>query len=434
MSADDELPSAFFVEDDVYVDTNDFQRPEIQPTIAAIPAHATFNNRISSNQQTQATNIIEMCKCVPPTVARVEFVRSDTANKGKPYYKCGNFPYKDCKFFKWVNIASTTANASAPLPAMPSLLNSSASFKRSRPDESSDALREAHARMASAPIEVFNANLPAQATASSSYPQNVPPNCSCIPPTAGKLCTSKKENANKGRQFYSCELSYGTPGRCNFFQWADLKEVFPPQAREEVSTNDMCRVPHSLDSTGESAKRGYAAEAAFEAAAMAHGYTVTRTSELVDVILHVDFLLKKGPCQEVWQTVDVKAAKKRSRGDLNVQYEYVWLELHGVHSNCNGYLIDGWATHIAFELEQMFLVVDRRALLQWACKKLEAEKQMHIDGATGAVQPTHIVTRPEEAIYKCYQREGRHDIVTLASVDDIRQSGVPCYELPKGNP
>lgn len=97
-------------------------------------------------------------------------------------------------------------------------------------------------------------------------------------------------------------------------------------------------------------------------------------------------------------TYDVKAARKISRSDAEVQYDYTWVELRNVRG-LGGWLV-GEAERIAFELQDEFLIVDRIALFEWITKNLKPEVG--------------------KGIYERYQRQNRSDLITLVPMHDIR--------------
>lgn len=108
-------------------------------------------------------------------------------------------------------------------------------------------------------------------------------------------------------------------------------------------------------------------------------------------------------------TYDVKAARRISRTDAEVQYDYTWVELRNVRG-LGGWLV-GEAEKIAFELHDSFLIVDRIALFELI---------------TANIQP--VVGKGP---YERYQRQDRNDLITLVPIADMRK--IDSYTIPKFN-
>jgi hypothetical protein len=108
---------------------------------------------------------------------------------------------------------------------------------------------------------------------------------------------------------------------------------------------------------------GEASEQLFRSSVEARGHTVNPSSEKENVHDHIDFhvLLKTGETI----TVDVKAAKSTNRGGP-IDYTVILLEHANVRGNTGW--IHGKASHIAFEMEEYFLLVNRGELLALAMK------------------------------------------------------------------
>lgn len=152
-------------------------------------------------------------------------------------------------------------------------------------------------------------------------------------------------------------------------------------------------------------ERGERAETQFARIAASRGWKVTTSVDRQDIDEHWDVLIEKGAER---YCVDVKAMKRIKRSDADVQDRWVWIELRGVREGERGWLYGGHADWIAFERAKSFVIVERKALAALVLK---------------LVDPKAIVTSPEFAQYKIYQRPHRHDKLTLietAQLDTIR--------------
>lgn len=146
---------------------------------------------------------------------------------------------------------------------------------------------------------------------------------------------------------------------------------------------------------------GFSAEVNFKQLAEEKGYSV-RIARREEQFSHVDFILTKG--KDEWR-VDVKGAKRKKRTDDSVDYSIVWCEI----KNGNGG--EGWltkakngATTIAFELENEFVIVSRKDLLDLVKKLCNLEK---------------MVAQSKNALYCGYKRFGRRDLLTLIKTEDL---------------
>ena len=91
------------------------------------------------------------------------------------------------------------------------------------------------------------------------------------------------------------------------------------------------------------------------------------------------------------------------RKDSAVQDEHVWIELHGVRKDDNGWLY-GKADLIAFELKNSFRIVRRADLLSLVKNLVDFNTR---------------VEKPIEALYKLYSRSGRSDSLTIIRAEDL---------------
>ena len=103
---------------------------------------------------------------------------------------------------------------------------------------------------------------------------------------------------------------------------------------------------------------------------------------------HIDFALEK---DKVKFTVDVKSKKRISSQNENHNQEWLWVEFAG-HSGKPGWLY-GQASHIAFQLEDGFLLVSRKPLADFC------ESKINLNAPTW-----EWATDPQEAKYKLYRR------------------------------
>lgn len=144
---------------------------------------------------------------------------------------------------------------------------------------------------------------------------------------------------------------------------------------------------------------GLAAEDRFDGLALIHGMASARVSTSDNIMKHVDRRIVIGTTS---YGVDVKAMKMCQRGG-EVDEAALWLEFKGITGH------DGWmkgsANFLAFEVSNGFMLVGRAMLLRW-CRK---------------VVKNEMVSTPEDALYKLYQRDGREDLMTKVLVDDVKK-------------
>jgi hypothetical protein len=150
----------------------------------------------------------------------------------------------------------------------------------------------------------------------------------------------------------------------------------------------------------DSLELGQNAESSFALAAVKHGWTIEPASEDSNINEHFDYIMSKDGKSF---RVEVKSRKRMGRGDLDVQDKYVWVEIHGVRKDDQGWLY-GNADLIAFEMTTSFRLV-RRADLAALIGKL--------------VDFNAMVDTPKDALYKLYSRAGRHDLLTMIKSSDL---------------
>jgi hypothetical protein len=142
-------------------------------------------------------------------------------------------------------------------------------------------------------------------------------------------------------------------------------------------------------------ERGERAETQFARIAVSRGWKVTTATSRQDIDEHWDVLIEMNGER---QRVDVKAMKRINRRDAQPQDAWVWIELRGVREGERGWLFGGKSDWIAFERLQSFVIVPRTTLAKLVLKMVDARA---------------IVSAPELARYKVYQRSHRPDKLTL---------------------
>lgn len=100
--------------------------------------------------------------------------------------------------------------------------------------------------------------------------------------------------------------------------------------------------------------------------------------------------------------IDVKSLKKISRSDAEVQEDYHYLEIKNVRGEHSS-LYNDFTTHLAFELFDCYILVEKEKLQDLVKRKVKKE----------------FVTQAKDSLYKLYQREGRKDIITLVKSLDL---------------
>ena len=149
----------------------------------------------------------------------------------------------------------------------------------------------------------------------------------------------------------------------------------------------------------DSLELGEKAEARFVEIAHRSGWKVAASTKAENIDEHWDYQIKKG---EEKYKVEVKSAKRVHRDDDKIQFEYTWVEIHGVRPKDTGWLF-GKADFIAFEKQNSFIFVKRLDLLAVVNKKVNLVAK---------------VRDPKDALYKIYRRDGRKDKLTLLPASD----------------
>lgn len=149
----------------------------------------------------------------------------------------------------------------------------------------------------------------------------------------------------------------------------------------------------------ENMELGLKTESLFEEVAKKENFIVRKSSLSEDRHKHIDFFLEQDHFK---YSVDVKARKKTTRGDVKVNDEWTWIEFKNVLGR-KGWLY-GEADYIAFERADDFLMVNRENLVKFCEDKVDLKT---------------MVSKPYLAEYKVYQRQGRKDLITRVRMDDL---------------
>ena len=152
----------------------------------------------------------------------------------------------------------------------------------------------------------------------------------------------------------------------------------------------------------DSLELGERAEGLFATMARKLGWQVSPSSRDENIDEHWDFQIAKG--EENFK-VEVKSAKRVDRSDNGIQFNFTWVEIHGVRPKDTGWLF-GKADLIAFERESAFIFVKRLDLLKVVNNKVNLVAK---------------VDNPRDALYKIYRRDGRKDKLTLLPSSDIEE-------------
>lgn len=146
----------------------------------------------------------------------------------------------------------------------------------------------------------------------------------------------------------------------------------------------------------ESFKQGTKIEHQFAKLMISNGFLIKKSTENQDMKDHYDLILTK---DNIEYLVDVKAMKRLRRSDTFPNENIHYVELKNVLGQL-GWLY-GKATHIAFELNDYFVMVDISDLQALIARKVKKV----------------LVSQP--TLYELYQREGRNDVITLVKTIDL---------------
>ena len=150
----------------------------------------------------------------------------------------------------------------------------------------------------------------------------------------------------------------------------------------------------------DSLELGQKAESLFAKSALKHGWIVEPAPEISNKNEHFDYIMSKDGRS---LNVEVKSLKRMGRKDSEVQDEHIWIELHGVRKDDQGWLY-GKADLIAFELRNSFRIVRRTDLLNLVKELVDFNTR---------------VEKSRQALYKLYSRSGRSDSLTIIKANDL---------------
>jgi hypothetical protein len=117
------------------------------------------------------------------------------------------------------------------------------------------------------------------------------------------------------------------------------------------------------------------------------------STEQEDMFDHIDVYVED-------MSVDVKGLKKTNRDDETVDPDIHWIEFQNVNGD-KGWLY-GKATHIAFELLDSYLIIDRNVLYEFCKEKIVDRKIKNTKG-----------------LYTLYRRKGRQDVLSIVLTEDL---------------
>ena len=144
---------------------------------------------------------------------------------------------------------------------------------------------------------------------------------------------------------------------------------------------------------------GRKAEDRFASLARQRGWNVREASRAGNIEEHFDYEISKN---EQHYRVDVKSKKRIARKNGEVQDDLIWIEFKTVR-NTKGWLF-GSADLIAFETEQGFKLVERKALVRVINKHVNLQAK---------------AKSADDALYKIYTRPGRPDEITMIKASDL---------------
>jgi hypothetical protein len=154
-----------------------------------------------------------------------------------------------------------------------------------------------------------------------------------------------------------------------------------------------------FDFSGQCSEMGNDAEQLFAKIAESKLWNVTKATRK-EQLEHIDVFLENEKAQK--HAIDVKARKKISRKDEDCTDDLLWVEFKNVAGN------DGWlkgkAHYIAFERENDFVIVRRKALLSLCSSIIDFKK---------------IVDKSSDALYCLYRRKNRQDEISIIKFSDI---------------
>jgi len=225
--------------------------------------------------------------------------------------------------------------------------------------------------------------------------------CRCNIPA--NLLKSRKQNENFGRSFYSCSKPMNQ--RCNFFKWESdaineaASDKFPAQERHVVRHDALAKQTCADDPIGNVMGRDVRALQEFIELAKQRRFTCIMGSPFDVMYAHRELRLVKGPYNQEDFWLVVRPMSQSSAPGPNG----VWLHVHGVRPDDEGWVIAGQAHFIAFETPTEYLICSRRALWAYLDKKVLRE----------------MVSSPEQADHKCYKEGPLNEVITWVSLDAL---------------
>ena len=159
---------------------------------------------------------------------------------------------------------------------------------------------------------------------------------------------------------------------------------------------------NKYDKTGECLETGLGAEQLFDQIATSKNLEVKNAKRRENMQKHIDkYVTENG---ETW-SVDIKARKKTSRSNSQVQDDWIWIEFQNVRGNI-GWLY-GDADHIAFETQDNFTIVEKDSLIKYVENVVDMGKS---------------VKYSSQAQYRTYRRAGRNDLLTMVELSEIKNN------------
>lgn len=159
------------------------------------------------------------------------------------------------------------------------------------------------------------------------------------------------------------------------------------------------RYRNRYDFSGQCSEKGHDAESLFAKIAESKEWSVTKATRK-EQLDHIDVWLSNVSDEKY--SIDVKARKKINRKDEDCTDELLWVEFKNVAGN------DGWlkgkAQYIAFERENDFILVRRKALLGLCSAIIDFKKN---------------VDKAQDALYSIYRRKNRKDEISIIKFSDI---------------
>lgn len=146
-------------------------------------------------------------------------------------------------------------------------------------------------------------------------------------------------------------------------------------------------------------RKGVNVENEFILLAESNGYKCRKSTRNEDITEHWDVEITKN---DILLKVDIKGLRKIDRNDSKPNQDYTWLEIKNVHGNvgwCYAEEVDGFF----FELFDYWYYVDKKDVQTLIKEKIKKVR----------------VLKPDDALYKLYQRTGRLDILTLVKSIDL---------------